>query len=174
MEAVDIGALVYSALSKGAKKVQDWADSQEVHDEDQLHGSGSQILSSVCDLRCYIESSMVSTEEAVSNEVQDAVRDITSEIESLRVLIAKMDETTKVMSNHMKIGSLLPHQTQEEMKFVDADPSTFAEVLKCGQLSDSPSIIWISQLEKFQFQEGRRVGKLLIAEVEWKKGRVRK
>ena len=30
MEAVDIGALVYSALSKGAKKVQDWADSQEV------------------------------------------------------------------------------------------------------------------------------------------------
>ena len=136
---MDIGALVYSALSKGAKKVQDWADSQEVHDEDQLHGSGSQILSSVCDLRCYIESSMVSTEGAVSSVVQDAARNITSEIESLRVLIAKMDETTKDMSNHMKNGCLLPHQIQEERKFVDADPSTFAEVLKCGQLSDSPS-----------------------------------
>ena len=82
---------------------------------------------------------MVSTEEAVSNEVQDAVRDITSEIENLRVLVAKMDETTKDMSTQMKNGCLLPHQTQEERKFVDADPSTYAEVLKCGQLSDSPS-----------------------------------
>ena len=53
-------------------------------------------------LNIHIESSTISTEDAVSNDVQDATREIILKIESLQHLIEKVDRTTRDMNKWVR------------------------------------------------------------------------